>query len=272
MRRKEIESSSSAKRKSCFFTLSTAFYSMLKHCMLTLKQEIAQETKKEYARQQDALMQQKKRFNPVLKVQIGVCAGLVIAALGCQFYLPNYAAYRNEKYDVFFESDDYTATLLRFAQQAVEALSINAQALDAPEGASFTMYQPSQPLTIPVNQYYISSGYGWREDPFSGAWSFHQGVDFACAEGESVFAVLDGVVERNYLSDSYGNCIFIRHIDGSVSLYAHLQYAFARVGQEVSAGEQIGTVGQTGAATGAHLHFEIIVNNERYDATAALGL
>lgn len=211
-------------------------------------------------------------FSPVLKVQ-AVCAALLFClVLLCYHCYPAGFALLQGQYQNLFEGSDYTPSVLRFVQQVAASAAIQADAADAPVGSSLVMYQASEAWVCPVEDYEISSGYGWRDDPFTGALSFHSGVDFACAEGQAVVAVQDGVIERNYLSDSYGYCILIRHADGSITLYAHLQYAFARQGEWVSAGEQIGTVGQTGAATGTHLHFEVIVNNEKQDPSAALGL
>ncbi len=210
--------------------------------------------------------------NVFLKWQALVAALLFGGVLVCNTCCPAAYIVLQGRYLALFEGADYTPSLVRFTQQAVEAVALQAQAADAPAGASLAKYHTAEAWVMPVANYQISSGYGWREDPFDGSWSFHSGIDFASAEGQVVVAVADGVVERNYLSDSYGNCICIRHADGSVTLYAHLQYAFARLGECVCAGQQIGTVGQTGAATGAHLHFEVIVNNEKQDPSSALGL
>ncbi len=207
------------------------------------------------------------RFNPVLKVQVFAVLVLFAYVLFCRAYRPEAFEKMQECYLTLFESDDYAPSLVRFTQQAVEVFSVQAEATSAPDGYSLIVYQTEERtvLPVPAQSYYISSDYGWRDDPLEGDWSFHGGVDFAAAEGTEVYAVMDGVVVCNYLSMSYGNCIMIRHADGSVSLYAHLQYAFAREGEVVQAGAQIGTVGQTGYTTGAHLHFEIIVNTERQD-------
>ncbi|MFI3170127.1 MAG: M23 family metallopeptidase [Faecalibacterium sp.] len=218
------------------------------------------------------LKQHRRQFHPILKVQAIVCLAMLALVLVCRSFYPAHYLLFQERYWALFEGADYTQSFVRFAQQAVEAFAIPVQAIDAPVGSSLVQYVAEENMMLPVENYYISSGYGWRDDPFTGTTSFHSGIDFACVEGEAVYAVLDGVVERNYLSDSYGNCICIRHADGSVSLYAHLQYAFVRTGETVVAGAKIGTVGQTGAATGAHLHFEIIVNNEKQDPSDALFL
>lgn len=103
----------------------------------------------------------------------------------------------------------------------------------------------------------FSDGYGWREDPLTGEEAFHRGVDLACAQGTPVLSVLDGVVTMARQSGSYGNCIVLRHAGGQETLYAHLQYCYVRAGEVVQAGQPLGTAGQTGRATGAHLHFAL---------------
>ena len=118
----------------------------------------------------------------------------------------------------------------------------------------------------------VSDAYGWREDPFTGEETFHNGVDLACAEGTAVQAVQSGVVKVARRSASYGNCLRILHADGTELLYAHLQYLYVRTGEVVRAGEVLGTAGQTGRATGAHLHLELRRKGTLCDPSALLGL
>ena len=85
-----------------------------------------------------------------------------------------------------------------------------------------------------------------------------------------IFAAADGVVRYAGTHNSYGNYVRILHEDGDESLYAHMQYVFVRSGQPVTAGQVLGTVGETGNATGPHLHFEILHQGVRYDPSQAL--
>ena len=111
-----------------------------------------------------------------------------------------------------------------------------------------------------------------RQDPFTGEERFHQGVDLACAEGTAVLAVREGVATAARRSDSYGVCLQLLHPDGTETLYAHLQYLYVRTGETVQAGQILGTAGQTGRATGAHLHFELRRQGTACDPSALLGL
>ena len=118
----------------------------------------------------------------------------------------------------------------------------------------------------------VSDPYGWRKDPFTGEKAFHRGVDLACEEGTPVLAALDGVVTAARRGTAYGNYVRLTHGDGQETLYAHMQYLYVRAGEVVTAGQRLGTAGQTGRATGAHLHFEFLTGGIRYDPSAALSL
>ena len=118
----------------------------------------------------------------------------------------------------------------------------------------------------------VSDAYGWRTDPITGEEAFHRGTDLACSEGTLVLAAMDGVVTAARRSATYGNYLCLSHSGGQETLYAHLQYLFVRAGEVVQAGQPLGTAGETGRSTGAHLHFELLEQGVRYDAGALLGL
>ena len=113
----------------------------------------------------------------------------------------------------------------------------------------------------------LTSGYGYRIDPFTGDRSIHSGVDIAAAEGTAIKATLSGFVERAEKSDGdYGNYIIINH-GGFKTLYAHCADLKASTGQRVLAGTTVATVGSTGRSTGPHLHFELRIGDVRIDPT-----
>ena len=118
----------------------------------------------------------------------------------------------------------------------------------------------------------VSDPYGWREDPFTGKTTFHRGIDLACGEGTPVVAVLDGVASQARTSSSYGNVLHLCHKDGQETVYAHLQYLFVRPGEVVHAGQTIGTAGQTGRATGSHLHFELWSQGSPHDPAEIINM
>ena len=93
---------------------------------------------------------------------------------------------------------------------------------------------------------------------FSPRWgSFHYGVDIANAPGTPILAVMDGTVIDSGPAQGYGNWIRLRHDDGSVSVYGHMQTLNVAVGERVHAGQNIAGMGSMGFSTGSHLHFEI---------------
>ena len=144
----------------------------------------------------------------------------------------------------------------------------------APAGASLEPAKPSEALCFPLGTtaFRVSDAYGWRADPFTGAEAFHRGVDLACPEGTPVLAALGGTVTAARRSGTYGNYLRISHPGGQETVYAHMQYLYVRAGEVVSAGQCLGTAGQTGRSTGAHLHFEFLIQGIRYDPAKALGL
>lgn len=113
----------------------------------------------------------------------------------------------------------------------------------------------------------VTSGYGYRIDPFTGNPSVHSGVDIAASNGTSIKAALSGIVELAEKSgDDYGNYVIVNH-GGFKTLYAHCEDLLVANGQSVRAGEKIATVGSTGRSTGPHLHFEIRIGDKKIDPT-----
>ena len=106
----------------------------------------------------------------------------------------------------------------------------------------------------------ITSNFGPRDAPMEGASTNHQGVDIDGEEGDYVVASEYGTVTHSGQKGSYGNLVIIDHGNGFETYYAHLSSTDVRVGETVQKGRAIGTVGQTGRATGPHLHFELRKN------------
>ena len=117
---------------------------------------------------------------------------------------------------------------------------------------------------------YISSGFGVRADPFTGARSHHFGVDFDANIGDPVKAAADGVVSFAGWKGGYGNTVVVDHGDGYQTLYAHNQKNLVREGDLVRAGQQLAKVGSSGRSTGSHLHFEVHVNGRPVNPVAYL--
>ncbi|WP_242831972.1 peptidoglycan DD-metalloendopeptidase family protein [Butyrivibrio sp. VCD2006] len=105
-----------------------------------------------------------------------------------------------------------------------------------------------------------SSGFGRRNAPTKGASTFHKGIDWATPVGTAVMASNAGVVTRAGWGRGYGYVIYISHADGRETRYGHLSKILVKPGQSVSQGQKIALSGNTGVSTGAHLHFEILIN------------
>ena len=125
------------------------------------------------------------------------------------------------------------------------------------------------PLTITGT---ITSQFGYRTDPISGETSYHSGTDIAAPAGSPILAAASGTVTVANALDSwgggYGYYVRIDHGGGLETLYAHCSSVCVTTGQQVEAGQVIAYVGQTGRATGNHLHFEVYQNGQRADAMA----
>ena len=107
----------------------------------------------------------------------------------------------------------------------------------------------------------ISSPFGYREHPVEGEERFHYGVDLAADTGTAVSCFADGTVTAVGESSSYGKYCIVTHSGGYTTLYAHCSRITASSGAEVARGEKIAEVGETGMATGPHLHFELHQND-----------
>lgn len=117
----------------------------------------------------------------------------------------------------------------------------------------------------PVKWGWLSSGYGYRTDPFNGAQAWHSGVDFAGKEGGDVIAVAGGVVTASGERYGYGNMVEISHGDGIVTRYAHNEKNLVAIGDVVKKGEAIALMGSTGRSTGPHVHFEVLRHGKTID-------
>ncbi|MBN1790757.1 MAG: M23 family metallopeptidase [Bacteroidales bacterium] len=122
------------------------------------------------------------------------------------------------------------------------------------------------PAIQPVSQndlIMISSRFGVRSDPFFFFEQVHNGIDFVTTVGKNVYATGNGTVTFvQYSRTGYGNEIVIDHMFGFGSRYGHLDTILVKHGEMVKRGQVIGTVGQTGRATGPHLHYEVMYENK----------
>ena len=123
----------------------------------------------------------------------------------------------------------------------------------------------SWPVTGP-----ITSPFGWRSSPFTGAPDFHPGLDIAAPTGTTVTAAAGGTVIMAQWYGGYGNYILIDHGGGYSTGYGHLSAMYVSNGQSVKRGQAIGAIGMTGEATGPHLHFEVRIDGKPVDPSPRL--
>lgn len=124
----------------------------------------------------------------------------------------------------------------------------------------------SVPVGAPVTGN-ISSGFGWRQSPFSseGSGHTHQGVDFSIDRLSSVSATAEGLVVNAGPKGAYGIAVIIKHKNGFETLYGHLAKVSVKPGEKVCRGQQIGYVGSSGRSTAPHLHYEVRVDGNPRD-------
>lgn len=136
-----------------------------------------------------------------------------------------------------------------------ERLGVSLARMDALENGLASI-----PQVQPAHVAYVSSSFGYRSDPFTGAAAFHAGLDFPGPLGSPIYAAAKGKVTFVGRRPGYGNCIEISHGNGLMTRYGHLSAFKVKAGQKVDPGTAIAAMGSTGRSTGSHLHFEVRVN------------
>lgn len=120
----------------------------------------------------------------------------------------------------------------------------------------------------PVAKARMTSGFGYRKDPFTGKHAFHGGIDFAVREGTQVTSVAAGVVNWAGRHPEYGYMVEIKHGAGLVTRYAHNKSNLVKPGDVVKKGQVIALSGSTGRSTAPHVHFEVYKNGRVVDPAA----
>jgi len=118
----------------------------------------------------------------------------------------------------------------------------------------------------------LTSGYGARDNPFTGDSEFHHGIDLAAPQGTEVYAARDGRVGAIDYDRVLGKMVILNHEAGYQTIYGHLEEISVRLNEEVRSGMIIGAVGTTGYSTGPHLHFEIRRSGATRDPASLLSM
>ena len=178
---------------------------------------------------------------------------------------------RTEEYE-YEEEEEYTVTILRVTLTVTPLESIVAGRMDSEQTEIFEAYTETkgglQVFASPVDYYwyyYISSYYGYRKNPNTGAEELHRGVNIAVPTGTLVYAAHDGMVTEAAYDSYYGNYVVITDSKGYTTKYAHMDSLNVSAEQSVKKGDNIGKSGNTGSSTGSHLHIECLYNGEYYN-------
>ena len=157
----------------------------------------------------------------------------------------------------------------RFQDDRTDGASETADADDFPYNYQGNVVDVDIIYDKPCTYTRISDVFGGRTHPITGEVIWHEGIDYAAAEGTDIWAAADGVVYETGFSAEHGNYVVLRHINGDMTYYCHCQGVIAKKDDQVKRGDKIATVGSTGRATGPFLHFALsqhgmFVNPENY--------
>lgn len=183
-----------------------------------------------------------------------------------------------DSFDVFFAGEDEGAAITEKTEVLFAALTVGGETkkyyrFQTPDDAVVDFYDETGKsakkflVRKPVNNAIMRSGFGGRRHPILGYVKMHTGVDWASPYGTPIFASGNGVVERVGWEGGYGKYVRLRHNNGYETAYGHMS-AYAKgmePGKRVRQGQVIGFVGSTGMSTGAHVHYEILVNGRFVD-------
>src|SRR5256714_1001189 len=183
-----------------------------------------------------------------------------------------------DSFDVFFAGDDEnTATTekpeVQFASLTVGGETKKYYRFQTTDDSVVDFYDETGKsakkflVRKPVNNAIMRSGFGGRRHPILGYTKMHTGVDWATPYGTPIFASGNGVVEKVGWEGGYGKYVRLKHNNGYETAYGHMS-AYAKgmePGKRVRQGQVIGFVGSTGMSTGAHVHYEILVNGRFVD-------
>jgi len=183
-----------------------------------------------------------------------------------------------DSFDVFYAGEDEGSSITEKSEVLFASLTVAGETkkyyrFQTPDDAVVDYYDETGKsakkflVRKPVNNAIMRSGFGGRRHPILGYVKMHTGVDWATAYGTPIFASGNGVVEKVGWEGGYGKYVRLKHNNGYETAYGHMS-AFAKgmeVGKRVRQGQVIGFVGSTGMSTGAHVHYEILVNGRFVD-------
>lgn len=225
----------------------------------------------------------KNGADSVIFVQTAVCAFIIFLAVLTGKLSPQLFETVKKEYNELMSVDMSAQEIVQsVASAAQEVISVEASAAEPEESecdeseaesektvAVMATVGDTEDITVPVHGR-ITSEYGYRTNPISGAYALHSGVDIATDEGTPISAAYSGVVKDTGVGVKRGKYVLMEHSDGSQTLYCHCSQILVDEDDMIMAGEQIALVGSTGWSTGPHLHFEIRRDGSSIDPLTVL--
>ncbi|MDQ7794023.1 MAG: M23 family metallopeptidase [bacterium] len=193
---------------------------------------------------------------------------LAVAALVLPGEFPAALRFREELHRLVHERHDLQEVMARLNASPAIRNSLDRGFWQALFGAR----RSDRPRLLLPAEGEITVPYGWHIHPVHQDTRFHPGVDIAAPLGTPVHAAEAGKVTRIATDGDYGLMVEIDHGESLVTRYGHLDEAKVATGLEVTRGQEIGSVGQSGQAAGPHLHFEVLVNGKPEDPASWLGI
>ena len=155
------------------------------------------------------------------------------------------------------------------AAQPAPGTPAAAPGAERPSATGLSGSAPGQLFVQPASGR-VTSGYGYRSDPFTGLRKFHNGIDIANQAGTPIVAAMSGTVDTAGYNGNYGRYLILRHADGFQTLYAHLNKVLVAAGDRVLRGQRVGEMGNTGYSSAVNLHFSIFHNGAHVDPSEHL--
>lgn len=160
---------------------------------------------------------------------------------------------------------DYASLVIRIEKAVKETQLKEQSVIELWEGLSERQSLLNSTPNIKPARGWLTSGFGYRQNPFTGKNTMHAGLDIAASPGSPVYAPADGLVIYASYDDSYGKLVSIDHGYGVTTRFGHNSQIYVHVGQRVSKWDVIAAVGNTGRSTGPHLHYEVRINSVPVD-------
>lgn len=224
--------------------------------------------------------------NSYMLIQVFFSAVIILVSFMLKNESRELFSYAKENYQQFFETENYKESTFSYEffiestekeirerfNQLAAVFNSKGKADIIPANASTEKYYMEKKGTAPAAGY-ISSPYGVRKNPFNPKEKeFHTGLDIAAPKGTFIKAAFSGTVKAAGYSAVAGNYIRIESDNKIETLYAHNQFLLVKVNDTVVAGQVIATMGETGMATGPHVHFEFLSDGVRYNPIYAIEL